>query len=162
MGVATRSAATFARLVLRRRLRLPRERLGVLVSLAGSTSFRVFRETCLDPERPLSDPAVLEVGFRLKAIGSSRLLHRVFQKVCILTTPFWAGVLGFSVKLWLVDATTCDYGGLYQWRDAADAERYVAALLPVLRFFSVPGSVWYRVTPHVSLEARLATPAKAA
>jgi hypothetical protein len=162
MGVAIRSVATFARLVLRRRLRMPRERLGVLVGLAGSTTFRVFRETCLDSERPLSDPAVLEVGFRLKAIGSSRLAHRAFQKMCLLTTPFWAGVPGFSVKLWLVDGASDDYGGLYQWRDAEAAERYAAALLPVLRVFSVAGSVWYRVTPHLSLETRLAAPAKAA
>ena len=52
---------------------------------------------------PAETPNVLVVGFQLKVIGAHPIPHWIFQRCCLLTTPFWSGLPGFSVKLWMVD-----------------------------------------------------------
>jgi hypothetical protein len=101
--------------------------------------------------------SVIEVCFRLRFAGRSRTAHRLFQRACILTTPFWSGFAGFATKLWMVEPDTGAYAGIYQWGEPATAEAYLAVLLPVLRFVSVPGSVEYRLHPDVALSEFLAS-----
>jgi hypothetical protein len=107
------SLAAFPGLAARGRLRLRTERLGRSYRLCGGRSYRVFRETV----RPLPDErrTVIEVCFRLKLIRAARLPHWLFQRLCILTTPFWSGFDGFGTKLWMVDPDTGSYAGIYQW-----------------------------------------------
>jgi hypothetical protein len=151
--LALRSLGGFVRLVLAGALTQRRDRVGLGV-LVGGRRYVVFRET-VSRDAPEAEPVVLVIGFRLRFVGASPLAHRCFQRVCILTTPFWSGLPGFRVKLWLVDPQTQAYLGVYDWRGEQDARRYVAALLPVLRAVSERGSVWER--PHAGeLEAFLA------
>jgi hypothetical protein len=77
----------------------------------------------------------------------------------LLTTPFWSGLPGFSVKLWMVDPETKRYLGIYDWRGADQAQRYVDALIRVLQPLSTRGSVWYRLIPNTELEPHLVTQA---
>lgn len=147
------SVARFPRLAISRRLRLRDERLGDCYRLCDGRDYRVFRETA----RPLPDGerTVIEVCFRFRLIGSARALHWIFQRLCILTTPFWSGFDGFGIKLWMVDPHTCGYAGAYEWGAAATASAYLAVLLPILRAVSVPDSVLYELHPGVKLDGFL-------
>ena len=95
---------------------------------------------------------MLVVGFQLKVIGAHPVPHWIFQRCCLLTTPFWSGLPGFSVKLWMVDPETKRYLGIYDWRGTAHAQQYVDALVRVLHPLSTPDSVWYRLLPDQALE----------
>jgi hypothetical protein len=123
------------------KLMLIKERKGLILEINGKGNYKVFRETRLVAKSE-DEPIVLVVGFRLKLIGSNRVSHYLFQRICIITTPFWSGLPGFYVKLWMVDPQTKNYAGIYEWKGKDNAEEYVRLLLPVLRFFSVKGSVW--------------------
>jgi menaquinone-dependent protoporphyrinogen oxidase len=147
------SLARFPGLVAHHTLRLRRGRLGRTYRLCDRHSYQVFRETT----RPIDDerPTVIEVGFRLKVLGSAPVPHWLFQRLCILTTPFWSGFDGFGTKLWMVDPNTRSYAGIYEWRDASHARTYLRVLLPVLRAVSVPGSVFAETHPDSHLTAFL-------
>ncbi|HSX16072.1 MAG TPA: hypothetical protein VLF40_04740 [Candidatus Saccharimonadales bacterium] len=150
LPAAGRSAVVF--LGMAGSLRLRHERLGMYYAAQGG-KYVVFRETERAAAR--GEPVVLVVGFRLKLIRSSRLLHWLFQRVCILTTPFWSGLPGFRTKLWLVDPATKNYLGIYDWRGEPQAQGYLDFLLPVLRFFSTGGSVWAQQFPATALDGYL-------
>lgn len=138
---ALQSIGTFGRLAAAHKLRLNTSRLRKSFAVEDG-NYAIFRETVqLDT---VGEPVVLVVGFRLKLIRSSRLLHWLFQGVCIITTPIWSGLPGFRVKLWLVDPDTKNYAGIYDWRGVTQAQDYLDYLLPILRFFSVGGTVWAR------------------
>lgn len=143
------SLAGFPGLAVRHALRLSTERLGRSYRLCDGRSYRVFRETV----RPLPDQqrAVIEVGFTLKLIGSARAPHWLFQRLCILTTPFWSGFDRFGTKLWMVEPQTRGYAGIYEWGGDLAAQAYLDVLLPVLRMMSVPGSVFCQLHPDTEL-----------
>ena len=153
--LAARSTVGFIRLALTGRLHLQYHRLGTLYDIGDRGQFRIFRETTSSQTYPNTD-VVLVVGFRLRVLGNSRLLHWLFQRVCLLTTPFWSGLRGFRVKLWMVDPATHNYLGIYDWAGQTAAQRYVDALLRVLRPLSVTGTVWSELRPRQSFENFLA------
>jgi len=143
------SLAAFPELVARGKLRLGSERLARSYRLCDRRSYRVFRETV--KALPNERPTVIEVGFRLKLVRSATVPHWLFQRLCILTTPFWSGFDGFGTKLWMVDPHTCSYAGIYEWSAPAAAHAYLDVLLPVLRAVSVPDSVFSEVHPVTEL-----------
>ena len=147
------SLVRFPGLAVRRTLRLSTERQGRGYRLCDGHTYRVFRET----RRPLTTErrAVIEVGFRLKLIGSAPVPHWLFQRVCIITTPFWSGFDRFGTKLWMVDPLTRSYAGIYQWGGDAAAQTYLDVLLPILRMVSVPGSVFCALHGDTEFEAFL-------
>jgi hypothetical protein len=131
-------------------LRLDNRRVGSSYRLFDEQLYRVFRDTTKSQDD--RQPAVIEVAFRLKLIGSGRAPHRLFQRLCILTTPFWSGFDGFAEKLWMVEPARRGYAGIYGWAGVEAAQRYLDALLPVLRAVSVSGSVAYQLHPDTELE----------
>lgn len=154
-GMAVSSVRRFLALVRQGNLRRPPERLGQTFRVDDGLCYRIFRETVSDAA-PDGSPAVLVIGFQLKLIRAFRLPHWVFQRCCLLTTPFWSGLPGFAVKLWMIDPETKRYLGIYDWRGAEHAQRYVDALTQVLRPLSTTGSVWYRMIPNAELDRYLA------
>ena len=112
--LATRSVAQFCRLVVSRSLHLRRDRLGERYTIDQGGTYAIFRETVCD-DTAASPGVVLVVGFRLRVIHGNPALHWLFQRLCILTTPFWSGFRGFHVKLWMVDPTSKNYLGIYSW-----------------------------------------------
>jgi hypothetical protein len=152
--LAIASCRSFLRLVAGGSLHRPPERLGRAYRVDDDATYQIFRETVSEAAPP-TDPAVLVVGFRLKVIGSRALPHWLFQRGCLLTTPFWSGFPGFAVKLWMVDPDTKNYLGIYDWRGEPNAQRYVDTLVRVLKPLSTEGSVWYRLLPNQPLEAYL-------
>jgi hypothetical protein len=154
-GMAINSGLRFISLARRRALSRPPNRLGQAVRVDDERNYQVFRETVSDAA-PVETPNVLVVGFQLKVIGAHPLPHAIFQRCCLLTTPFWSGLPGFGVKLWMVDSESKRYLGIYDWRGTSEAQRYVDALVRVLQPLSTPGSVWYRLLPDRMLDAYLA------
>lgn len=146
-----RSLRSFLRLARRHELRLAAGRLGDGYRLFDGRVYRVFRETVREPAAAERGASVIEVCFRLRFAGSSRVAHALFQRACILTTPFWSGFAGFATKLWMVEPQTGAYAGIYQWGEPATARAYLAVLLPVLRVVSVRGSVAYELHPDTRL-----------
>jgi hypothetical protein len=145
----------YCRLVGSHRLRLRRERVGSSFRLFDGRLYRVFRET----RAPMAStaPTSFEVTFRLRLIGSARAAHWLFERLCILTTPFWSGCEGFGTKLWMVDPQSRGYAGIYEWGGVEAARSYLRVLLPILRFVSVPGSVDYRLHADTGLSDFLAS-----
>lgn len=148
------SIGQFMTLVFRGQLKLDHHRLGQLYQIESQGTYAIFRETHSSQNFPDS-PVVLVVGFRLKLIGLNPLMHWLFQRLCILTTPFWSGFKGFRIKLWMVDPATKNYLGIYEWKGQSNAETYVGALERVLRAVSTPGSVWHQLMSDQTFEQYL-------
>ncbi len=149
--LAARSAGRYIPLAVGRSLRLRHNRLGRAYRIDQGGTYAVFRETVSNVYPP-SHPVVLVVGFRLRVIRDWALPHWLFQRACILTTPFWSGFRGFRVKLWMVDPITKNYLGIYDWEETDQARTYLAALTRVLRPLSTPSSVFAILYPDQALE----------
>jgi len=149
--LALASAGGFVDLVRARSISRPRSRLGKRYRTDRGGDYEVFRET-ISEDGAAGTPAVLVVGFRLKVIGSNPAAHWLFQRVCLLTTPFWSGFRGFRVKLWMVDRDSKNYLGMYQWAGEEHARTYAEALSRVLRPLSTRDSVWYDLYPDEPLD----------
>jgi hypothetical protein len=152
--LALDSARHFFSLARHGSLRRPPQRLGQAYLVEDDRSYQIFRETRSDAA-PAEAPNVLVVGFQLKVLGEHSVPHWIFQRCCLLTTPFWSGLPGFSVKLWMVDPESKRYLGIYDWRGLASTQAYVDALVRVLRPLSTADSVWYRIVSDRSLDSYL-------
>lgn len=144
-----------ARLVGRRRMHLPSQRVGMRLRFADGTSARVFRETVVDRGATV-DPCVLVVEFRLRAVRGRG--HAAFRRESLLNTPLFAGFPGFVSKLWLADDERGRYRGLYEWDGPRLAENYARALWRVLALVSVRGSIHYVVLPGLRRDVLLDRP----
>lgn len=138
------------------RLELRRQRIGALYDVPPAGQYAIFRETVSNIHTVHEKPVVLVFGFRLKLIGSNPFFHWLFQRVCILTTPFWSGFTGFRIKLWMADPQTKNYLGIYEWLGEKNAAVYINFLTPILKFFSTRESVWHELYPGAQFEAFLA------
>jgi len=153
-----RSVPHAVTLMARRAIQLRHDRLGRLLGMSDGRSYVAFRETVTVTARPGgASPAVLQPRFRLRGMGrAGSRRHRLFWRVCVITTPFFVGLDGFRSKLWMCDPSTGDYAGLYEWDDATTARAYADGLCGVLRLLSVPGSVSYELIPDCDVDAYLA------
>jgi len=131
-------------------LSLRKDRIGNVYNIKQADQYAVFRET-VNKTSIKEMPVVLVVGFRLKFISSNPFLHWLFQRICILTTPFWSGFRGFGIKLWMVDPESKNYFGIYEWLGEQNARTYVDFLTPILYFFSVKNSVWHKFYPDTKI-----------
>jgi hypothetical protein len=147
--------ASTGRLLWRRRVHLPRGRVGTRLSFADGTSARVYRETVVD-QGPTLDPCVLVVEFRLRAVRGPG--HAAFRLESLLNTPLFVGFPGFVSKLWLAHDERGRYRGMYEWDGPRLAGDYARALWRVLALVSVPGSVHYVVLPGLRRDVLLEKP----
>jgi hypothetical protein len=150
-----RCFASTARLLWRRRVHLPRGRVGVRLGFADGTSARVYRETVVD-RGPTLDPCVLIVEFRLRVVRGPG--HAAFRLESLLNTPLFAGFPGFVSKLWLAHDERGRYRGVYEWDGPQLAGNYARALWRVLALVSVPGSIHYVVLPGLLRDGMLEKP----
>jgi hypothetical protein len=133
------------RLLLRRRLRLPRRWVGTRLWFADGTSAWIYRETVVRGAVAES-PCALVVRFRLRGVRGPTA-HAVFRAESLLNTPLFVGFPGFVAKWWLAADEHGVYRGLYEWDGADRARAYARALWRVLALVSVPGSIDYTVLP---------------
>ena len=141
--LALSSAWHFFYLVLSGRLHLSRKYTDIPYKINNHGTYYVFRNT-QNSTSSSEERAVLVVGFRLKLLRNNRALHWLFQRGCMLTTPFWSGLRGFKVKLWMVDPKTKNYLGIYDWHGLENAQQYIEALTRVLKPLSVENTVWHK------------------
>lgn len=146
ISLALKSTWHFAEIATSGEMHLNRSRLGKSYQIEEGGTYTVFRQTD-SFDGSVGRPVVLVVGFRLKLLASNEFGHKLFQKVCILTTPFWSGFKGFRVKLWLVDHQTKNYLGIYKWAGEEDAKFYARYITQVLKSFSTPGTTWAKIYP---------------
>jgi hypothetical protein len=134
---------------------MPRTHVGQWLRFADGSASRVYQETVVD-RHSLSDPAVLVVGFRLRAVRGRG--HDLFRRESVLNTPLFIGFHGSVSKLWLANDEHGLYRGLYQWDGAEKAEQYARALWRVLALVSVPGSIHCHVLPGLLRDELLRDP----
>jgi hypothetical protein len=131
------------------------EHLGRPLQMSDGRTYVPFRNTRKAAAAWSTDhpPVILQPRFHLEVLRPGRRrLHALFRVVCIVTTPFFVGLPGFRSKLWMVDPSTGDFAGLYEWDDAATARAYAEGLAKVLRLLSTPGSVSYELAEGVDLD----------
>jgi hypothetical protein len=150
-----RCVVATARLLAARRVHQPRTHVGQWFRFDDGSAARVYRETVVDRPAP-SEPAVLVVGFRLRAVRGRG--HDLFRRESVLNTPLFVGFPGFVSKLWLANDEHGVYRGLYQWDGAQQAEDYARALWRVLALVSVPGTIHYHVLPGLLRDDLLRSP----
>ena len=144
-------------LLAERRIHLPKRYVGLQLNFADGTASKVYRETVVD--RPATaDPAVLVVGFRLRAVRG-QLAHALFRFESLFNTPLFVGFPGFVSKLWVAHDPNDVYRGVYEWDGATLAEVYVRTLRRVLALVCVPGSIHYEIVPGLTREELLSDPA---
>jgi hypothetical protein len=93
---------------------------------------------------------MLAVRFRLRFLGSSRLGHALFRFESLFNTLLFAAHRGFHSKLWLTDAETDYYRGIYEWEDSGSALDYAETLRIVLAPWVQRGSFAYRIMNGLS------------
>jgi hypothetical protein len=154
LKLALYSCYRFIGLAAHGRMHKRSDRLAETYVIEGGGSYSIFLDTnCHDS---ISDPStVLVVGFRLRWINSNRLLHKIFRRVCIISTPIWSGFPGYRVKLWMVDYETENYLGIYEWAGEKNALVYAEWLTRLLHSLSTSGSVWYEIYPNRKIEPYL-------
>jgi hypothetical protein len=113
------------------RLKLPTAQVGRVVRFADGSTSTVYRETAL-VGGPATSDVVLAVTFRLRFVGTNRLLHTLFRVESMLNTLLFAGHAGFRTKLWMTDLDTGVYRGIYEWSGRTAAVDYLRVLRVVL------------------------------
>jgi hypothetical protein len=88
------------RLLASGRVHRPRTRVGQWLRFADGSAARVYRETVIDRPSP-SEPAVLVVAFRLRAVRGRS--HDLFRRESLLNTPLFVGFPGLVSKLWMAN-----------------------------------------------------------
>jgi hypothetical protein len=144
-----------ARLLVARRVHLPRSRVGMTLRFADGTTGRVYRETIVDRDA-VNDPCVLVVAFRLRFVRG--VLHTLFRWESLLNTPLFVGFPGIVSKLWLAHDQNGAYRGVYEWDGAERAEYYARCLWRVLALVSASGSIGYAIVPGLGRDDALADP----
>jgi hypothetical protein len=115
-----RCVVATAWMLARRRIHLPRGRVGMQLRFAdGTTGPSIGRP----PHRSVvTDPCVLVVALRLRAVTGRG--HVLFRLESMLNTPLFAGFPGLVSKLWLAHDEQGRYRGVYEWDGPTRAEHY--------------------------------------
>ena len=158
LGIEMRCAISTLALIALRKLAQPEDLAGSFIEFADGSVSKIYRETSMR-DVATTPQVMLAVRFRLRFIGSSRFLHALFRFESLFNTLLFAAHRGFHSKLWLTDAATDCYRGIYEWEDNASALEYVETLRIVLAPWVQRGSFAYRILNGVSrsdfLEGRL-------
>jgi hypothetical protein len=151
LQLALESSYRFVNLVAHGSMHRRRDRIGEIYSPNRGGNYSIFMDT-RSIDATTNPNAVLVVGFRLRWLNSNKTLHRIFRRICIISTPIWSGFPGYRVKLWMVDYSTENYLGIYEWAGEENALKYADWLCRLLSSLSVEGSVWYEVFPQEEID----------
>ena len=127
------------------RLHFPRERIGETFTLGDERVFTIFRQVIVDPPKgqQAKPKALFRVCFRVANMTPEQ--NKCFS---ILPIPFFIGLPGFRSKLWMLDSTTGESQGVYQWDTVGDAQNYAKSF--AMKFMTrraVLGSISHEVFP---------------
>jgi hypothetical protein len=127
------------------RLHFPRERIGESFTLGDDQVFTIFRQVIVDPPKgqQAKPGAIFRVRFRV-----ANMTPEQNKRFSILLIPFFTRLPGFRSKLWMLDRTTGDSQGVYQWGTVEDAQNYAYPI--AMKFMTrraVLGSISHEVRP---------------
>lgn len=128
------------------RARLPKGRLGQTIAREDGHEFTIFRQVVIQPTPHQSrEPRdVFEVWFY------GRTTHQQTILMSRLTILFFLGLPGFRSKLWLLDDSTGEFGGVYEWDTVQDADSYDKSFaMKLSQRRSVPGKFYTKVYPRL-------------
>lgn len=117
------------------RVRFVRESIG-----RRKGNFTVFRHVIIQSRKP-APQAMFTIRFRPKDMGIEA--NKCFSRLPMMV---FMGFGGFRSKLWMVDESTGECQGVYEWQTVKDAENYSRSI--ALRFMtrrSVSGSVKFDI-----------------
>jgi hypothetical protein len=126
-------------LILAGRLHFPRERVGEVIETEDGKRFAIFRHAIVDPTvSDLREPkAIFIVRFRV-----ANLLPTQNTLFSLLPIPFFIGLPGFRTKFWMLDESSGEFQGMYEWDTVKDATNYSNSY--AMKFMvrrSIPGSI---------------------
>ena len=122
------------------RVRFPRHRLGRTIGVKG-TDYEIVKEIDIKQSGAGESGAIFTVKFHLANMSPTS--NKIFLNLPI---PFFAGLPGFRHKLWLIDESTGDFRGLYEWQTVEYARKYSKSFAVwFMKRRSVPGSVEYEI-----------------
>jgi hypothetical protein len=142
------SAVKTLQYVLAGRIQFPRQHIGDVFTDEHGQHFTVFREVVIKPgkDQPEKPGAVFIPHFHVAGMSP-----RANIRFSLLPMVFITGLPGFRSKRWLLDETTGDFCGYYEWDTVEAAQQYAESF--AMRFMtrrSVPTSVWCHVYPAAS------------
>ncbi|MBT8224449.1 MAG: hypothetical protein HKP61_16475 [Dactylosporangium sp.] len=138
--------ARAAGLALLRRIRRDRRHIGRTFRADDGRRFTIVRHLRRTAGTGTTPPAapVLVVRFRF-----ARWSLRTNLALSLLPVPLIVGFPGFREKIWMADAETGLWQGVYQWESDDVAQRYQrSSVLAVLSRRAVPGSLSCSVIAH--------------
>ncbi|MCC5467339.1 YdhR family protein [Pelosinus baikalensis] len=124
-------------------IRFPNNRKGDIFRSDDGVQFEIFRQVVIKPTKnqPKYPGALFRVRFRLAGMSPQKNI-----KFSILPIPFIIGLSGFRSKLWMVNKTSGEFQGVYEWDTKEHAELYARSFaMNFMRKRSVPGSVTYTI-----------------
>ncbi len=123
------------------RMHFPKGRIGE--SVRDEKEYVVFREMCVDPARARHEgpPVIFKVQFRFASMSA-----RINQRLSFIPVPFIAAQPGFRSKLWMMDESTGDFQGIYEWDTVSAAEAYWTSFpMRLMKKRAAPGSIHHEV-----------------
>ena len=133
-----RALPTYAhglRLLLCGHFLFPKTRLRESIAIEDGRQYRVFKHVYRNEANLPAVSGVFRVWFHSRTSARFTMFYTNFMM------PFFLGMQGFRSKLWLVNDSTGDFGGIYEWDTVEDAERYATSFaMRLSKMRSVPGS----------------------
>ncbi len=136
-------------LLASRRIHLPERCVGLQLHFVDGSASKVYRETVVD--RPATtDPAVLLVGFRLRAVRG-QAAHALFRCESLFNTPLFVGFPGLVSKLWVAPTIqTTSTEGTMSRRARCSPRTTCGPLWCVLALVCVLRSIHYEIVPGLT------------
>ncbi len=132
-------------LLLGGRAQFPKDRIGETIIREDDQKFTVFREVVMKPKANQAEApgGVFRVWFHTRAAQPTTI------RLSYLTLFGFLGLPGFRSKLWLINKTTGEFGGIYEWDTVQDANNYDKSYaMRFSKWRSVPGEFRTEVFPR--------------
>jgi hypothetical protein len=147
-------AVNTAVLTAQRRLHLSKDHVGKSLQFADGTNSWVYRETVVD-RPPTADPAVLVVGFRLRAVRGRG--HALFRPLSLLNTPCLSGSPGSCRSYGWRTTPAVSIAGSMSGTDPR-WPRTMRGRSGGCSLVSVPGTIHYQIAPGLQRDELLRQP----
>jgi hypothetical protein len=122
----------------------PKNRIGEVIKTEQGDAFTIFRQVIISPWKSRSTHQSVAV-FRVRFIIAG-MSPRQNKRFSLLPIPFIIGLPGFQSKLWLLNDSTGEFMGIYEWQSREYAQRYSRSF--AMRFMTmraVPGSISFSI-----------------
>ena len=138
--------------LLRGYVHFPKEYVGDVLTMEDGQMFRVYRRLKVDGKGDNHDDlAVFKVKFKFKNLSTG-----ANKRLSIIPAPFLMGMKGFREKIWIINESTNDFQGIYQWSSKeAAATSSGSTTCRRMTKRAAPGTVSYDIIPNTDLSEYL-------